>query len=223
MINIKEICYIIGASSDETIINFSANENDFIIAADGGYDLLQKAGINYDVLLGDFDSIESVPADDNVIKYPVEKDDTDSFLSYKLGYEKGYRSFVVFGGIGGRLDHTMANTQMLCHMAKNGARGFLVGENTIVTAIHNSKIMMSPEHSGKIGVFAHGGVANGVSISGLKYTISDGELTSDFPLGVSNEFIGETTEISVSDGALLIIWYEPIEKFLNNIDTYLEV
>lgn len=223
MINIKGICYIAGASFDDNVINFSANENDFVIAADGGYDLLQKSGIGYDVLLGDFDSIESVPADDNIIKHPVEKDDTDSFLAYKLGYEKGYRSFVVFGGIGGRFDHTMANTQMLCHMAKNGARGFLVGENTIITAIHNSKIIMHPGNTGKIGVFAHGNTAKCVNISGLKYTMSDGELTSDFPLGVSNEFIGETTEISVSDGTLLIIWYEPVEKFLNNIDTYLEV
>ncbi len=184
--------------------------------------MLEQANIEADVLLGDFDSIDAVPNHQNTIKHPVEKDDTDSFLAYKLGFKKGFRNFIVFGGIGGRMDHTMANIQMLCHMAKNGAKGFLVGNNTVVSAIHNSAIRLSPENCGKIGVFAHGGVANGVSISGLKYTLDNGTLTPDFPLGVSNEFTGEKAYISVTDGTLLVIWYENEIGFINRIQSYLE-
>ena len=156
-------------------------------------------------------------------KSPIEKDDTDSFLAYKLGFEKGYRDFIIFGGIGGRFDHTLANVQMLCHMAKNDARGFLAGENTIITAIHNSKLSLPSTNTGKIGVFAHSSTARGVDISGLKYTLDKGEISPDFPLGVSNEFVGENARISVTDGTLIIVWYESILEFLNKIEIYTEV
>lgn len=222
MVSIKGICYIAGASCKDENISFSKNSDDFVIAADGGYDMLEKSGIKPDVVIGDFDSVSAPVKHKCVIKHPVEKDDTDSFLAYKLGYDKGYRTFVIYGGVGGRMDHTVANMQMLCNMAKNGARGFLVGENTVITAICNSKISFSAGNSGKLGVFAHGAEANGVSISGVKYTLDNGTVTPDFPIGVSNEFTGRCAEISVSDGTLLIIWYENEKDFTKRIKIYAE-
>lgn len=222
MVIINGICYIIGSCRTYDDIYFKKKGNDFVIAADGGYDLLKQSGIDADILIGDFDSIVSVPDDADIIKYPVEKDDTDSFLAYKLGYDKGYRTFVVLGGIGGRFDHTMANVQMLSHMAKNGSRGFLVGENTVICAIHNSKVCFTTENNGKIGVFAHGGIANDVNISGLKYSLSNGTLDPDIPLGGSNEFAGKNAVISTKNGTLLIVWYENSANFLDKIKIYLE-
>ena len=49
----------------------------------------------------------------DIIHVPVEKDDTDTLLCLKYGMELGYREFLMIGGIGGRLDHTMANIQTL--------------------------------------------------------------------------------------------------------------
>ena len=170
MININGICYVIGASCSDEKISFSSGSSDCIIAADGGYDLLRNLNIQPDVLIGDFDSVKSPLNHKCIVKHPVEKDDTDSFLAYKLGYEKGYRTFIIYGGMGGRIDHTIANMQMLCHMAKSGARGFLIGENTVITAIYNSHIRFSCDTFGKFGVFAQGADANGVCIKGAKYS-----------------------------------------------------
>ena len=72
-------------------------------------------------------------------------------------------------------------------------------------------------------MFAHGSVAAGVNISGLKYTLSNGEISPDFPIGVSNEFIGDNAQIGVTNGTLVIVWYESIKEFLNNIARYTEV
>lgn len=55
-----------------------------------------------------------------------------------------------------------------------------------------------------VSVFCHSDRAEGVTIQGLKYTLQDAELTNGFPLGVSNEFIGERAEISVKKGILLV-------------------
>lgn len=222
MIVIKDICYIIGASGNEREISFRKADSDYVIAADGGYDLLMRNNIYPDVLIGDFDSVNSEINHKNIIKHPIEKDDTDSFLAYKYGYDKGYRTFVVYGGMGGRFDHTVANLQMLCNMAKNGARGFLLDDNTVVTAICNSKIRFSCENSGKFGVFAHGKDAEGVSLKGVKYSIENAVITTDFPVGVSNEFVGNDAEVSVTDGVLLIIWYESEKGFLDKFNLYTE-
>ena len=222
MIYINGICYIVGASCCGETVSFNADSSDYVIAADGGYDLLKNFNIMPDALIGDFDSVKSSPDHQNILRHPVEKDDTDSFLAYKFGYEKGYRTFVIYGGMGGRIDHTIANMQMLYHMAKNGARGFLIGENTVITAIHNSKFSFPSDTCGNFGVFAQGSDANGVCIKGAKYTADNVSITPEFPIGVSNEFIGEKATVSVSDGTLLLVWYESEKILLEKIKKYME-
>ncbi|MBQ6937160.1 MAG: thiamine diphosphokinase [Clostridia bacterium] len=218
----KKICYIIGASQeglDEVIVNDSyAN---FIIAADGGFDALLKSSISPDLLLGDFDSINNLPECDSVLKFPVEKDYTDTFLAYEEGAKKGYCNFVIYGGTGGRLDHTIANIQTLANISKNGGRGFLIGNGTVITAVTNSVIEFPAETAGKAGVFAFGGDAIGVDISGMKYTAQKINISPYFPLGVSNEFINKSAKISVGNGTLIIVWYETSKQFSRNIDKYL--
>ncbi len=225
MININNnICYIIAACKDNSDdINFKPQKGDLVIAADGGYDLLKEKNINADILLGDFDSIEEIPEHKHIIKHPVQKDDTDTFLAYKLAMEKGYRNFVILGGIGGRIDHTVANIRTLSDIAENGGRGFLVGDGAVLTTISNTKITFPESYSGYISVFASGKDADGVSIKGLKYCADNISLKSSISLGVSNEFVGERAEISVKDGNLLVIWYENISDFLKNIDNFLYI
>ena len=218
----KKICYIIGASQDsldEVIIN--NNSDNFVIAADGGFDALLKKDVSPDLLLGDFDSINKLPKCDNIIKFPVEKDYTDTFLAYKEGDKRGYRNFIIYGGTGGRFDHTLANIQTLANISKNGGRGFLVGNGTVITAISDSFIEFSAEMSGKVGVFAFGDNAFGVDIKGLKYCIKETDISPYFPLGVSNEFVNKSAKISVENGTLIIVWNETIKQFSKNIDEYL--
>jgi len=219
MINIKGICYIIAACKDfAERIEFSPDKNDIVIAADGGYDLLTETQIIPDILLGDFDSIENVPKHKEIIKHPSEKDDTDTFLAYKFGFEKGYRNFVVYGGIGGRIDHTIANIRTLIDIAENGGRGFLIGNDTVLTVIKD-KIVFPKTLNGYISVFSNE-KDSVVTEKGLKYTLENTLLSPSTTLGTSNEFVGERAQISVKDGSLLVIWYENQENFLKNINYY---
>lgn len=214
----KGICYIIGACPDYCRdIKLTAKENDLVIAADGGYDLLNKNHIDADILLGDFDSISNVPQHRKIIKHPVKKDDTDTFLAYRTARDYGYKNFMILGGVGGRFDHTIANVQTLLNIANNGGRGFLIGKDCIMTTIKNSKIEFQEQYCGNISVFAQGNDAETVKIHGLKY-IADGIcLKADTPMGVSNEFVGERAEVSVENGAVLIIWEEDFTAFLQHI------
>ena len=199
------ICYIFGAL-DTAIADFKPQESDLIIAADGGYSTLKKLNIKPDLVVGDFDSLGEVPENENIIKHPIKKDDTDTLLAVKIGLEKGYKNFIIYGAIGGRLDHTVASIQTATYLAENGGIAYIYAGSHTVTAIKNSSIKFKDTAKGYISVFALSGIAKGVTINGLLYELSDTEITPHFPIGVSNEFIGEESEISVKDGVLTIIF-----------------
>ncbi len=199
------ICYIIAAG--EMSQNFPKTEkDDIIIAADAGFLHLEKRGIDPDILIGDFDSMD-LPEGKQALVYPVRKDDTDTMLSVKLGFKKGYKEFVIYGGLGGeRTDHTVANIQTLAYIAQNGGRGTLVGNGERFTLICDSEVTLSSEKAKTFSVFAYGGVAEGVSISGSHYDVGNAQLSPFFPLGVSNKFKDAQVKIKVKKGYLLIVY-----------------
>jgi len=202
----NSICYIV-AAGDTFDMDPDRREGDLVIAADSGYLNLLRAGLTADLTVGDFDSLGSIPTDTGIIRHPVRKDDTDTMLAAKVGYERGYRRFVILGGTGGsRQDHTIANLQTLIWLAERGADAYMFAGSYAYTAIHNSEIIFSPEDSGGISVFCFGADARGVRERGLSYTLDGETLTASFPLGVSNSFTGQDASISVENGTLVIWW-----------------
>ncbi len=179
-------------------------EDDLLIAADGGYDILTEAGYKPDILIGDLDSLKCKPIDVEIKKFEVRKDDIDTILCVKHGIERGYRSFVLYGVIGGRLDHTIASVQTLAYIVSRGCEGEIRGRQYL-TILNNSSISFDETSRGKISVFSYSPLCEGVCESGLDYTISDARLDYSFPLGVSNEFIGKRATVSVKKGLLLVI------------------
>ena len=201
-------CYIVGAG--EFYGEFTPADDDLVIAADGGYDSLLKRGIRTDVLIGDLDSIKEIPVGIELIRHPVKKDETDMHLAYLEGRRRGYENFELFGGVGGRADHTFANYCLLSYARANGAHARLHDKDSVAYAIRNEATRVRGKCGNHISLFAFGGAAKGVFIKGLYYELENGTLTSDFPLGVSNQFTNEYAEIEVRDGTLLVI--EEIQK-----------
>ena len=178
---------------------------DFIIAADGGLVHLETIGVNANEILGDFDSLGYTP--ECAAVFPVEKDDTDAMLAVRRGLQLGYREFLLYGSLDGpRLDHTVANFQALQFLCDNGATGYLVGKNQIVTVLKNGSLTFPARAEGTVSVFCMGADAEGITLENLYYPLENGTLTAGFPLGVSNHFIGKEGKISVRNGSLLIIW-----------------
>lgn len=201
-------CFIFGAGSFYGL-RISPRAGDYVIAADGGWKACCRADVKPDLLLGDFDSLESIPAFENIERVPVEKDDTDMMLAVKRGLAMGETEFHLYGGMGGsRTDHTIANMQTLAHLARRGARGWLYGDHEIYTAICDGSITFSAREAGILSVFCMGSDAEGVFIRGGQYPLNNAILTSEFPLGVSNHFIGDPITVSVRSGLLLLGLHE---------------
>jgi len=49
-------------------------------------------------------------------------------------------------------------------------------------------------------------MTKGVTLTGLKYPLTDHTISGAFPLGVSNEFTGAEASASVKEGSLLLLW-----------------
>lgn len=188
-------------------------ENDVVIALDGGLVYCEKMGICPDYIIGDFDSLPLERAEvltkypqDRVMRLPCEKDDTDMLAAVKFAADKGVTDFVIYGGLGGRLSHTIANIQCLMYLKEHGMTGVLMDEKTKLFLLQNETYQFDKEESGYISIFAYSQCVSGLTLINLKYELEDAVLTSAFPLGVSNEFVqGKAAEISVIDGTLLVV------------------
>jgi thiamine pyrophosphokinase len=196
----------VGAGEVCSDLTLNLREDDLLIAADGGLATVERMGLVPHLVIGDFDSLGSRPARPNTIVLPMVKDDTDMCAAIRLGRERGYTRFALYGGTGGRLAHTLANLQLLDGLAREGCRGFLVGDSTVATAVHNGTLEFPADMTGYLSVFCNSGTAEGVTLHGLKYQLTDQTLVGSFPLGVSNEFVGTTARVEVACGTLLTLW-----------------
>ncbi len=185
--------------------------DDFIIAADKGIEILIKKGITPHITVGDFDSSSVIP-EENVIKLPVEKDITDSHAAVNIALENGCDEIHIYGGMGGRPDHTFANYSLIAALSAKGKKAYLFGENYRVTALSDGKIPLFGKKGCTVSVFSWSEVSRGVTLKGLKYPLENAELQKNFALGVSNSFTEEIAEISVAKGILLIMQEISVDK-----------
>ena len=199
------ICYIVGAGDCAPLPKIESS--DFIIAADGGFDSLRAQNISPNILVGDLDSIKNEPTGVEILRFKSEKDETDMHLAFLEGERRGFREFLIYGGTGGRQDHTLANYSLLLFIAKRGHTARLVGTKDEALVLVDSSVSLPFAKKGSyFSVFALEGEASGVEIKNAKYEVSGVSLTPDFPLGVSNEFCDTPPTVSVNKGSLLIIF-----------------
>lgn len=205
-------CIVIGAG-DLTLGEVPVDADDFVIAVDGGLGYCGILEVEPDLILGDFDSVSEKEAEaievleqkipDRIVRLPREKDDTDMLAALKEGLARGYRQFRIYAGTGGRFDHTLANIQCLLFLKKNDAVGYLVDGTGMILVLENEAVHFQKNLEGYLSLFSMVEESRGVTIEGMKYPLKDAVVKNDFPIGISNEFIGEEAVISVENGTLV--------------------
>ncbi len=215
-------CVIVGSVKTDAFNEKEKAPCTLYIAADGGYKQMKERGITPDVLLGDFDSLSeplwgdlsssAALAGIEMIRFPVEKDDTDTLIAVKEAMERGCAEITLYGCLGGeRFDHSIATLQTLTYAAERGVKITAVGDTDgkpyYVTAVHCSEISFSEEREGIFSVMCAGGECTGVTVENAKYCVKDATLSPAFPLGVSNAFIkGKRARVSVQNGTLWVFY-----------------
>lgn len=226
------VCAAPAAENDAFELRFELGEPDILIAADGGYAACIEAGLQPQLLVGDFDSLAGGrPAQLNcpVLELPCKKDDTDLMVCLCQGLQAGYREFRVHRALGGDLGHTAAGIRCLAWLREQGARGVLFGggQSACIVLPQDGELCLASvapacyllanenEDSAvaaqrlrlgtRVSVFAFGRDAHGVLERGLEWELDGATLRASDHIGVSNVSVSEQPVVAVADGALLVI------------------
>ena len=155
--------------------------------------------------MGDFDSHEKPETDTETIVLPCEKDDTDTVYAVKEAVKRGFREFLLIGVTGERFDHTFGNISLLLYLDSLGIPACILDDYSEMRIISRETAEVKGDCSW-FSLLNISGTAKGLTIRGAQYPLTDGEITSEYQFGISNEVLpGETACISVREGRLLLV------------------
>ena len=187
---------------------------DYIMAVDGGYAHLQKIEVRPDIVIGDFDSLGEEPFGIRACKFPVDKDDSDLQLAMRrLQIQEAERVFV-FGALGGRLDHLLANLRVCAREAKRAKEIVLVGAKETAYILTGGCAWERPAgeiDAGKtLSIMQIEGPVQGLFVRGLKWEGDDLDITGKPSLCLSNVTTDAPILIGIDAGKIAIIVNEEV-------------
>ena len=199
-------CIVVGSMPVSLNLKEYIKSEDIIICADGGYIQTEKQGIIPHFIIGDFDSsIKPVKSDVEIIELPKEKDDTDTYYIAKMLIEEEFTDALFFGVTGGRIDHTIGNIQMIKFLQKNGINAKMINENSTIQVLEDGETIVPNSENCYLSILSMNEKAEGITIKDAKYPLINANISNEYPIGVSNEFLGKDVFISVNKGAIIII------------------
>lgn len=180
--------------------------DDFIVCADSGLRHAQALGIRPHLVLGDFDSYrDALPAGVPCMRLPAHKDDTDTHFAVGEGLRRGYAEFLICGGMGGRPDHSFSNLCSLKAVDEAGKKAKLLTDGGFITLITDGTLALEKVEGAYVSIFPFGGDAQGVTLTGFAYPLTDYYMRMSVPIGVSNEQVDDVTYVRVRRGTLLVM------------------
>ncbi len=207
----KERCVIVGGAAigDPALIRGLLKKDDHVIYCDSGLKHMEALGARPSLIVGDFDSHEDPHLDAETIVLPREKDDTDTFFAAKEAVKRGFEEFLLIGAVGQRLDHTLANVSILLWLDSLGKRARIADDYSEMEIVSAKPVTIGGEWA-FFSLLNITGCAEGITVRGAKYPLENARITCEYQYGVSNEVLpGETAEVSVKNGKLLLIRVRP--------------
>lgn len=214
----RKVLIIAGGRADDTFVGsvMDTEKPSAIIAADRGTMVLDRLGIVPDYLVGDFDSsdvdiIEKYKGMFGTLGKPVikqfcpEKDDTDTEIAIKTALTLSPDEIIITGATGTRLDHTLANIELLMMPLAKGINAYIIDEYNKITLHDRSFTIKKDSAYGKyFSLIPFTEEVKGLSIHGAKYELSDFTMTSGNSLGVSNEIVRAKVSVDFTEGILTV-------------------
>ena len=200
-------CVIVGGAdiNNYAFIREKLCADDYVIFCDSGLKHLENLQVQPGLIVGDFDSHENPHLDVETIVLPCEKDDTDTVFAVKEAIKRGFDDFLLIGVIGARLDHTLGNVSILLYLDSLGKKGCIIDDYSEMEIVSNEPVSVRDDYS-YFSLLNISGCAKGITITGAKYPLVDGEISCEYQYGVSNEVLpGQVAVVSVKEGKLLLI------------------
>lgn len=186
---------------------------DTLIAADKGMEFCYKQKIEPDYIIGDYDS-----ADREVVTYfrewsgaeietyEAEKDATDTQIALEKALYLKSDQIYILGALGGRMDHGLANIQLLKLALEAGAKAYLVDEQNMICLIDSEVTLRKETQMGKyVSLLPFTDCVEGITLKGFKYPLDHYTMTKGSSIGVSNEIAEDEAKVSFDRGVLILI------------------
>jgi thiamine pyrophosphokinase len=201
----KAVIFLNGGLADLSRVKKHLGGNSLLIGCDGGTGHILALGYKPDVVIGDFDSFTaSAGGGTTYIRYPADKDFTDSELAVRYAAKAGCREIILAGLLGDRLDHLLGNIFLLNkrEFAKIKLK-IIEGNQEAYVVRGHAKI--DGQKGDIISFMPIDGHPEVQTTGGLKYDLGKHKLSRQGNLGISNVLLRQTVEITVSKGSLLVI------------------
>jgi thiamine pyrophosphokinase len=186
-------------------------EGSFVIAANGGARYCLVSGILPDVVIGDFDSLGDgelsrlKTSGAKLIRYPMDKNETDLELALTYAIDHGASEITLLGLLGGRWDMSFANIFLLASPRFNDIRLRIIHGNTLMHILRGGDTLELFGYPGDIvSVIPLSAETSGITYTGLEWSLDDASIDLGSSRGVSNRMSSEKASICLKSGVLLI-------------------
>lgn len=184
----------------------------FVIGVDYGALTAVNQGLHLNLAIGDFDSVTDLEfevikqASSEIIKLSPQKNETDTEVALNVALAKQATEVVIYGALGGRIDHSLANIRLLLQFIKKGISITLVNQKNILTILSPGQHEIKQPRLPYISFFAVESTVENLTLTGLKYPLKNYTLTQENIRCISNEIVDSSFNVSFSSGYLLMIY-----------------
>lgn len=185
---------------------------DYTIGVDRGALFLFERGLLIDAAIGDFDSVDEQErsAISRVCKQfitcdPIMKDWTDTEMAFRFALELKASEIVIVGGIGTRLDHSIANIHLLLLGLEAGITCRIMDETNIVQLV-SGKMTFERNRFPYVSLLPLTMEVSGITLTGFRYPLNDATLRIGSSLGISNVLDQTMGTIETKQGILIVIF-----------------
>ena len=194
----KKVFLLLNGEKPKKLPNLS--NYDIICATDGAYQYLKEKNIIPNFITGDFDSLESLPTEIEVIETPDQNfTDFDKMLQILL--DKGFFTIDIFGASGKEQDHFLGNLHTTIQWKEklkltfydNYGSYFLADKKTVLNNCKHKTVSLVPVPEVK-----------NITTKGLQYSLNNEDLVFGERIGTRNKAIENNIDISYTSGNLFI-------------------
>jgi thiamine pyrophosphokinase len=211
--------FVNGEMADADFALEIIKEDDWVVAVDGGLRHLLGVKLLPHLLIGDLDSISTEELEAvsqkgiEVLRFPEEKDETDLELALMEAASREYKTILVAGALGGRIDQLLANLSLLLLPELVGLNVRIIDRYQEIFLIRD-RALITGQAGDIVSLLPLKGSAEGISTTGLKYSLSDETLFLEHSRGISNQMNGSHAQVSLMKGCLLCIhsWFDRRES-----------
>jgi thiamine pyrophosphokinase len=209
----NKILILTGGDIDQSFLKSLIDQVNYslVFAVDRGLLAADKLKIEPDYILGDFDSVPedillkyrtmSIP----IISFPKMKDKTDTQIAFEKAIEHNAKVIDLVGATGSRMDHTMANMDLLMLGLEWGiSASILDPNNKIYLKKESFVIRKDDQHGDFISLLPFSFQVKELVLKGFKYPLDGIVLTAGSSLGISNELIEDQASVEFEEGILAV-------------------